>query len=240
MVPIKLHATAREKLQDSVQRLRDFDLEISDQASFELGFDSSWWVRDAEGRRLQIDFDSNRRDYWRAHKGRGEPLARALGIKDSIREVVDLTAGLGIDAVFMARLGFRVTALERNPLIAFLLQEARKNSERQDLVGLKFVFAPAQSFLESFELEEPTSAYFDPMYPESKKSALPRQEMRLFRDLVGDDTDSQSVLRRALEIPFSRVVVKRPVRALPLVEKPAYQLEGKLVRYDVYYPKGAP
>ncbi|MFN8791407.1 MAG: class I SAM-dependent methyltransferase [Bdellovibrionales bacterium] len=240
MVSIRLHASAHEKRQDLSQLLKTFDLEVSDDAPYELGLESSWWVRDAEGRRLQIDFDANRKDYWRTHRGRGEPLARALGIKDSIRKVIDLTAGLGIDAVFMARLGFQVTAIERNPLVAFLLSEARKNAERRDLEHLDFVFASAQSFLEKLQLQEPTSAYFDPMYPESKKSALPRQEMRLFRDLVGDDTDSRSLLLRVLEIPFSRVVVKRPVRALPLVEKPAYQLEGKLVRYDVYYPKGAP
>lgn len=235
MVQIKLHESVVERA-DLQQQLKNFPLQINDTAALEVGFDANWWVKDLQGRRLQIDFDQNKNDYFRSHKGSGEPLARALGFKEGIRHVIDLTAGLGIDSVFLARLGFHVQALERHPLLAFLLTESKRLSTREDLKSLEFQFLNAFDFLNEMKITHPTSVYYDPMYPEKKKSALPRQEMVIFREMVGGDLDSEKVLGKALSMPVHKIVVKRPVRAEPIMEKPAYQLTTKLIRYDVYYP----
>jgi 16S rRNA (guanine1516-N2)-methyltransferase len=185
--------------------------------------------------KLNIDFDASGPDYRRkALRGGAEILARALGGLASHRRVLDLSAGLGQDAVFMAQMGFHVTALERDPLLAFLLSEARARTRREDLEHLRFHHADARDWLVNANAEVFDVAYFDPMYPEKKKSALPRQEMRLFRELVGDDSDAAEVLEQARRGPWRRVVVKRPLKAEELASGVRNRFEGHSVRYDVY------
>jgi 16S rRNA (guanine1516-N2)-methyltransferase len=72
------------------------------------------------------------------------------------------------------------------------------------------------------------------MYPSKKKSALARKEMRIFKDLVGEDLDSTLFLEWALKTATERVVIKRPLEALPIKEKPSASYFGKSTRYDMY------
>ncbi|HSD97968.1 MAG TPA: class I SAM-dependent methyltransferase, partial [Sulfuricaulis sp.] len=77
--------------------------------------------------------------------------------------------------------------------------------------------------------------YLDPMFPpKRKKSAAVKKEMRLLRDLVGDDPDAKELLEISRHVALDRVVVKRPDHAPPLAPDPSMSLAGKLVRYDVY------
>ncbi|MEA2081044.1 MAG: class I SAM-dependent methyltransferase, partial [Pseudomonadota bacterium] len=57
--------------------------------------------------------------------GRGQPLARAVGMKPGFSPTVwDATAGLGRDGFVLASLGCRVTLCERSAILAALLQDA--------------------------------------------------------------------------------------------------------------------
>jgi len=237
MVQIKLDESTHNQT-EGLRRLAQLPIQIKDKSVLTLGFNENWWMQDQEGRRLQIDFDENRKDYWRTHRGSGEPLARALGYKEGVRKVVDLTAGLAIDAVLLARIGFQVMAVERNPLVYFLLSEALLKAQRQDLQGLQFHFGNALNYLEQIDISQPTSVYFDPMYPEKKKTALSRKEMVMFREIVGSDLDSEAVLNQSLKRSFHKIVVKRPFRAESISFSPDYALKTKLLRFDVYYPRG--
>ena len=82
--------------------------------------------------------------------------------------------------------------------------------------------------------EKPQVIYLDPMFPQKKKSSLPRKEMVLFRSLVGDDTDSEELLQIALKTAKERVVVKRPLKSAPILKEPQHSFEGNSVRYDLY------
>jgi len=56
--------------------------------------------------------------------GAGQMVARAVGIRGALRpSILDATAGLGRDAFVMASLGCRVTLLERQPVVAALLED---------------------------------------------------------------------------------------------------------------------
>ncbi|MFN9066563.1 MAG: class I SAM-dependent methyltransferase, partial [Bdellovibrionales bacterium] len=187
-----------------------------------------------EGFHLQYDFDNNRIDYSRNQIGKKEPLVRALGIEKGIQKVLDLSMGLAIDSVLLSQLGFQVTSLERNGILHFLAIEGQKVSLRPEVQRIQFVHSQAASYLESQNLLLDCSIYFDPMFPEKKKAALPRQEMQFFKKLVGADEDAAQVLKLALEKNVNRVVVKRPIKAEPLWGIPSHQLKTKLVRYDVY------
>lgn len=237
MVQIKVDSSLHSK--ELFYKLETLGIQISENACWLLtkSNNGNWLLIDSEKRKLEIDFDQNRLDYQRIHKGSGELIARSLGIKENVKNIIDLTAGLGIDAVFLAQIGFKVTSIERNPVLIFLLREAQKKTQCPKIKMIDWVFSDSKVFLKNYKFLAQTSCYFDPMYPEKKKSALPRQEMVIFRELVGSDEDASTTLALAAGKGFSRTVVKRSVKAPLLLERPDFQLTSKLIRYDVYYPR---
>lgn len=165
-----------------------------------------------------------------------EPLARALGIKgDSVQTIWDATCGTGKDSLLINHFGSVLTSFERHPAIYLLLLDA----QRRFPLDFKLVFGDASKlYLNSLsELERPDVIYYDPMYPEksgSKKSALPRKEMRIFKEIVGDDPDSVAFLEWALATARKRVVVKRALNAHEIKKNPTASYKGKSTRYDMY------
>lgn len=209
--------------------------EPPEEADWSLVRDGELWrLEDREGRKLRIDFDATGPDYRRrALKGKAEIIARALGSGKGVRRVVDLSAGLGQDAVFLSQLGFEVTAVERHPVLEHLLNEANARTKRAELSSLRFVQGDSAAIFTRPDFDGFEAAYFDPMYPTKKKSALPRQEMVLFRGLVGTDGDAEKVATEAL-LHVPRLAIKRPDEAPPLLPNPSASFRGTTVRYDVY------
>ena len=192
-------------------------------------------IYDVAGNKFEVDFVGNRQNYQKKKTNlKSELLSRALGGGKYGLNVMDLSAGLGVDAVFLAQLGYQVTAIERNPLIFLALENALTQKPELGLqFGLKFCFGEALDFLRTDALR-PQVIYFDPMFPEKAKSALPRQEMVFFRNLVGRDEDALQILECAIQkAGVKRVAVKRPVKA-PALLKTANVITGKLVRFDLY------
>lgn len=164
-----------------------------------------------------------------------EPLAKALGIKgrnDLNQEklsIWDTTCGTGKDTTLIHHFGAHLVAFERNPIVYLLLQDAL----RRFPLDISLNFGDASRLNVSAE-DRPQVIYYDPMYPAKKKSALPRKEMRIFKEIVGDDLDSKEFMEWALKTATQRVVVKRPLEAAPIKEKPTASYEGKSTRYDMY------
>lgn len=190
---------------------------------------------DREARSLEIDFDANHLDYKRKHRGKKELLAKAAGASKGVKSILDLSVGMGIDSVFLAQLGFQVQGVERSPVLYALLSEAFNKTKQLALANYLLHYADSFDFLNSRRNQLAVDAiYFDPMYPHRKKSALPKQEMVVFREIVGHDEDAKRVLEAALTWPCQRVIVKRPLKAEQLLPGVAHAFEGKLIRYDTY------
>ena len=177
--------------------------------------------------------------------GTGQMIAKAVGIAQGVRpRVLDATAGLGKDAFVLASLGCAMTLIERQPLVAALLEDglARAGSDVEVApIAQRMHLLPGNAIahMTAWEGEPPQVIYLDPMFPHRDKSALVKKEMRVFRPLVGDDLDAPALLQAALALATHRVVVKRPRKA-PIIDgpKPSHSLEGKSSRYDIY-PKKA-
>ena len=175
--------------------------------------------------------------------GKGQMIAKAVGIKSGIRpQVLDVTAGLGKDAFVLATLGCDMTLVERSPVIHALLADGLARAEADpdvaEITGrMHLHHANSIDWMreQAAAGERYQVVYVDPMFPHNDKSALVKKEMRVFRPVVGDDTDAEELLAAALAIAENRVVVKRPRKA-PLIgsQAPSYQLEGKSSRYDIY------
>jgi len=176
--------------------------------------------------------------------GAGQQIAKAVGIKSGVRpRIADVTAGLGRDAFVLATLGCEVTLVERSPVVALLLDDGisrgRVDLEVADILArMQLHGGDAIDWLRRFsdtDPDRPEVVYLDPMFPHSKKTALVKKEMKLFRQLIGDDSDTADLLKQALITATHRVVVKRP-RLAPVIEGPApsFVLEGKSGRFDIY------
>lgn len=182
-----------------------------------------------------FDFEDGLKYHQRQHYALSkEPLARALGIKGETKPFVwDATCGTGKDSLLIHHFGAKLKSFERNPAVYLLLQDAR----RRYPVSFEIVFGDASVQNSQNLVERPDVIFYDPMYPDkkgSKKSALPRKEMRIFKEMVGDDPDSEQFLEWALKTAKDRVVVKRSLSAAPVKAKPDASYEGKSTRYDMY------
>lgn len=176
--------------------------------------------------------------------GLGQDIAKAIGVSGAYKPtVVDATAGLGRDAFVLATLGCQVTAVERNPVVAALLedglQRAALNSEVAEIVSrITLVHQASHDYLRACAgaSVKPDVIYLDPMFGEDAKgSAQVKKDMQAFRTLVGPDTDADELLDLALAAARCRVAVKRGRKAAPLADRaPGYALTGKSNRFDIY------
>ena len=197
------------------------------------------------GKTLQLNYRAGKLGYRLARDKHSNPeLARAIGIKATEPlHVIDLTAGLGRDAMTIATLGCQVTMVERNIMLYAMVKDALRRLSQHDgsaaalCQRIHIQNQDSQDYLQNLEPEEAQAVtfYMDPMYPHRNKSALVKKEMRIIRMLVGDDEDSGNVLSLAIAAKPKRVVVKRPAEAPPLDHhKPSFDIKSKNTRYDVY------
>ena len=172
-------------------------------------------------------------------EARAMPIVKALG---DARTVVDATAGLLGDAFLLAAAGLRVVAIERSPVVHALaadgLARARRDPRLAALIGdrLELVCADARAWLEAHAGTPgaPDAVVIDPMFPpKRKRSALPRKEMAVLREVVGADPDAVELLRAARSCATQRVALKRGDDADELA-KPDWTVGGTTVRFDLW------
>lgn len=190
---------------------------------------------------LRIDFIGGALGFRRlSGEGRGQPLARAVGLKQGrTPTVVDATAGLGRDAFLLALLGADVTMIERVPAVATALREALDHARAAEpdlapiLARMHLIAGDARQLLPTLS---PDVVLVDPMHPERTKSALVKAEMRELRGVVGDDPDAAELMAAALAAAQERVVLKWPRKAASLsgLPPPSHQIVGRSTRYDVF------
>lgn len=193
------------------------------------------------GNPVTVDFIHGKTGF-RFLRANHEMIVKAVsGRSKEPLSVVDATAGLGRDSFILAAAGFSVVAIERHAAIACMLLDGLDRagfSSEGALVAERIMvkIGAAHQLLMTFpEDQQPDVIYLDPMFPERMKNALVKKEMRLFRDVVGEDLDAEALLGVALQVAKKRVVVKRPRKSESVAgRKPGYQLMGKSSRFDVY------
>jgi 16S rRNA (guanine1516-N2)-methyltransferase len=202
-------------------------------------------LRDPEAsfKPIGIDFSSAALTYRRrVGGGKQQAVAKAIGVTSKDKPtVLDATAGLGEDAFVLASLGCQMQLVERHPVVAILLQDAIARAKQSEDEALRAIVSLMACYAGDIrhggltQISQPDVVYLDPMFPERKKTALVKKEMRIIKALVGDDPDADELLPVAMEIAKKRVVVKRPTQAPFLMKKkPHHQLLGKANRFDIY------
>ncbi|MCK5729086.1 MAG: class I SAM-dependent methyltransferase [Methylococcales bacterium] len=165
-------------------------------------------------------------------------LAKAIGRQTNT--VIDVTTGWGQDALALFRMGYEVECFERSPMMSALLEDGFLRLTQTKWVQIRQLSAPKLTQGNAINLlgnlqTIPDCIYLDPMFPpKRKKSALAKKSIQILQQVLGQDEDKQQLFEMAMRITGKRVVVKSPLYAEPLGEKPPMCFKGKLVRYDVY------
>ncbi len=249
VVPVRetpaIRARARQLAEVLVLPLVE-DVEAADSPLCLLVDEDRLWLHEvgAEiGKPICVDFVGGSVGHRRlAAGGRGQPLTKAIGWWGPSTTVVDGTAGMGADAFHLACLDYQVVAVERSRVIGELFRDglARARSSANEAVcqiaeRIEYVAADAREYLAALSGDlRPDVVYLDPMFPPKPKSAAGKKEMRMFRHLVGDDSDASDLLDVALATARRRVVVKRHRHAQALAPGVAHAILGRSIRYDVY------
>jgi len=167
---------------------------------------------------------------------RADPLVRALGFGKGVATVVDATAGLGRDAAALARVGFRVIAIERVPALVERWRAAMAGAPR----NLEFLAGDAREILPGLVAagRRPDAIFLDPMYAGRERKSAQKKDLVALRALVGDDADAEALLEVALGCAGQRVVVKRPRKAPPLAPGATHSWVGASTRFDLYRRAG--
>lgn len=229
--PFSRHYLEHVLCDASKEFLDNFKICIDKNADNVPKFSFSW----KNFKNIQIDIE-NELDYHRKYFFKNspykEPLARALGLKAGVTKpnVIDLTAGMMGDSLLIYALGVSSLVIwERSPLVALLIEEALKNSD----VNIEFHFGEFLKNINESEFLQNTVLYFDPMYQITNKKAAAKKEMIFFRECLGPDLDAKNIAE-SLVGKASRLVIKRSVKALPLIASPHHSIVGKSTAYDVY------
>ena len=194
------------------------------------------------GQPFSVDF-SNSQLLYRLAKGGGrkQEIARAVGVKKETPHIIDATCGFARDGFILASLGCTVELCERSPITHALvndaLQRATNNTQIATIAArIRLHLGDSLELIPSLSSVNPADViYLDPMYPHRTKSALVKKQMRLLRQIVGQDTDAAELHATALAYARKRVVCKRPNSANFINDKkPAFAIKGTKHRFDVY------
>lgn len=197
---------------------------------------------------LCVDFEDASLAYRQRYSKQPEAILKALGAKhgESL-QIVDATAGWGLDAFLLASAGHRVDLFERSAILHALLQDGLRRAAASADQSLGVIVSRMTLHLGDSSLKlqawvdsHPDVIYLDPMFPERSKSAKVKKNMYLLQQMLHEELPTETLLRDALTLARRRVVVKRPAHAGFLEDiKPSFQLTGKSSRFDIYItPKG--
>ena len=173
----------------------------------------------------------------RARAGPQLALARACGIRDRAAtsggarlRVHDALAGWGTDGLVLATLGCSVHMSECQASVYQRLCE-RIATEAVPAGEVTVALEDARErWRQGAEFDV---IYLDPLFGPHPKTALPARHMQVLADIAAPVEDLGAFIDQACAATRGRVVVKRR-RSAPAVGVPAWHIDAKTVRFDIY------
>jgi len=158
----------------------------------------------------------------------------------SIRTILDLTGGWGMDSFMIAHNGRSVTMLEQNRLVYAITAHSLKCVETRPQLSLtasriNILNCKGSDYLTDAEnTTQFDCIYLDPMFPGHKSSAKPSKDMQLLQQMT-TNVDIELTFKLALKQAKNRVVMKRPLKSPPFCDRqPDLVYREKTIRFDVY------
>lgn len=170
-----------------------------------------------------------------------EMLVKLAKTKSEHPLAVDMTAGMGEDALLLAAAGYEVILFEQDAVIAALLDDAMKRGLhhpllKEPLSRMRLIEGDSIALLPQMNLS-PELVYLDPMFPKRRKSGLVNKRLQLLQKLEQPCPTEEELLSVALSVHPKKIIIKRPLKGAFLAgRKPGYSLKGKAIRYDCIVP----
>ena len=175
---------------------------------------------------LQFKHSYNETRFLKRVQQPDQALVKACNNKQrSIKSLLDLTGGWGIDSFILAYHGLRVTMLEQNELVYHVsryalnysrsIKQTSAAANRVELIHRSSIeFLLAQKKPNQFDC-----IYLDPMFPDHESTAKPAKEMQILQQLTKNQ-DIEECFKLAIKKAAKRVVVKRPAKSKPFSSLP--------------------
>ena len=175
---------------------------------------------------------------WRLARPQHEThLKKAIGKTDQPLRILDATAGLLGDSMIMLALGHSVTAYEQSKILYTMLNNELNQLSETDSNLLNFQLINSNVCETKFSEESFDVIYFDPMYPEDRASSARRSDLKKINSILeieGLASEPESTFTYLRNIPSTKLIVKRPLKADAFEGSINYQITGKSVRFDIY------
>jgi len=175
---------------------------------------------------------------WRLARAQHEThLKKAIGKTDQPLRILDATAGLLGDSMIMLALGHSVTAYEQSKILYTMLDNELNHLAETDSNLLNFQLINSNVCETKFSEESFDVIYFDPMYPEDRASSARRSDLKKINSILeieGLASEPESTFTYLRNIPSTKLIVKRPLKADAFEGSINYQITGKSVRFDIY------
>ncbi len=187
---------------------------------------------------LNINFEKGSFGWRLARTEHEALLKKVIGKNNKSLKVLDATAGLLKDSIIMASLGHQVTACEVSKTLYAMTDYALKLLSKKDHTWLHNLHCLNQDVIDhKVSFDQYDLVYFDPMYPDSKKTTARSKELSMIREIIRmedcDKSPTQIFDYLRLSNP-TKLVVKRPIRVEAFPGNINHQITGKSIRYDVY------
>ncbi len=215
--------------------LNSADIELT---NFGDGIEVAW--KDTSQSIKFIHSFTNPTNYQRIDSTNQAILKACSNKQRSIKTILDLTGGWGIDSFVLARRGKQVTLLEQNEVVFSVVSQSLANAllhkhTRDTANHIRALQINSLEFLNTLTSDSTYDCiYLDPMFPAHKSTAKPGKDMQLLQKLT-HNIDIEACFELALLKAGNRVVIKRPVKSKPFTDRRVdMSYREKTIRFDVF------
>tara|TARA_Y100000741_G_scaffold223894_1_gene170955 strand:+ start:171 stop:884 length:714 start_codon:yes stop_codon:yes gene_type:complete len=149
---------------------------------------------------------------------------------DKGSEILDCTAGFGRDARTLDLLGYKVTMVEKSPLIILILRNALNISKNHNL---KLYYGDSYDFLNHSE-KEYDYIYIDFMFDKTKDKSLSSKNDEILKIISLSEENKNRLVKLAIKKSKKRVVVKEPKHSSSNIINADFNIKTKLINYNIY------
>ena len=164
---------------------------------------------DERNMKMSLSFD----DYQKILKDNKKHQLNKI-VKTNNLNILDCTGGFARDAAILASLGNEVTLVEQNPIIMFLLVDARGKIESDEI---RSIFSRIKSkFGNCIDFIRNTDKHFDYIYFDfmfnTNKSALPSKNEQFLRKIVKNDiNENKDIIHETVQRVMGKIIIKEHI-----------------------------
>ena len=148
-------------------------------------------------------------------------------------EILDCTAGFGRDARTLDLLGYKVTMVEKSPLIILILRNAINILKNHNL---NLYYGDSYDFLNHSE-KEYDYIYIDFMFDKTKDKSLSSKNDEILKIISSSEENKNRLVKLAIKKSKKRVVVKEPKYSSSNIINADFNIKTKLINYNIYNGK---